>query len=110
MQGSSMKDLQQLCNGTKHRTDRCTDFLFSVQTKPAQQEPAGSGFAGSGKKKRKTVLLLLMLIAGFSIQMNNTSASQRQDKIPAWSAHKTPCCAAGVLAWWPTAGTPELDC
>jgi len=56
------------------------------------------------------LLLLLLLIAGLSIQLHNTSASQSLDRIPAWSARKMPCCAAGVLAWWPTAGTPELDC
>ena len=93
------KRLAAALQDDKHRTYCCTISLFVDKQTRHNRNLQGL-----------VVLLLLLLIARFSIQLHNTSASQRQDRVPAWSARKTPCCAAGELAWWPTAGTPELDC
>lgn len=106
--------------GDAHRTDCSTDFLFLLHRQNYHNR-ALQGLVVPvlpvHKEKRRTVLLLLLLvllllllIAGFSIQLHTTSASQRQDRVPAWSAREMPCCVAGALAWWPTEGTPEQDC
>ena len=98
-----------------HRTYCCTISLFVDKQTRHNRNLQGLVVQALAVHKVKTkivllLLLLLMLIARFSIQLHNTSASRRQDRVPAWSARKMPCCAAGELAWWPTAGTPELDC
>ena len=105
------KELAAALQDDKHRTYCCAISLFV--DKQTRHNRYLQGLVVHKVKKKIVLLLLLlllMLIARFSIQLHNTSAPQRQDRVPAWSARKTPCCAAGELAWWPTAGTPELDC